>query len=230
MKIIEQVRMEVVDKGQGAPIVLIPSILGRWEHLRPAVEALARSQRVITFSLSEERRPGPGTAHDLDPLVEQVEQALDDRGLASAVICGVSFGGRVALHVAARRPNRTDALVLVSTPGPGWHLKPWHRRVANLPWPVFVRRPVSLSGIAARALQLDRMDIVADCAAVSAPTLIVTGEPGRDHVVPADGSNGFVQLIASAQLVVLERTGHLGCITHPDAFADVVGAFLTSQR
>ncbi|MSO49750.1 MAG: hypothetical protein EXQ49_07580 [Acidobacteria bacterium] len=59
--------------------------------------------------------------------------ALDERGLARAAICGVSFGGRVALRFAARRPERTEALVLVSAPGPGWHLKPSHRWGARHP-------------------------------------------------------------------------------------------------
>jgi 3-oxoadipate enol-lactonase len=36
------------------------------------------------------------------------------------VICGVSFGGLVALRYAARRSERVRGLILVSAPGPGW--------------------------------------------------------------------------------------------------------------
>jgi pimeloyl-ACP methyl ester carboxylesterase len=50
------------------------------------------------------------------------------------VLCGVSYGGTVAARVAARAPERTLALVLASTPAPGWHLRPRHRLYARLPW------------------------------------------------------------------------------------------------
>jgi hypothetical protein len=43
--------------------------------------------------------------------------------------------------------------------------------------------------------------------------------------VPADGSAGYISLIRGARGVVLERTGHLGWITRPAAFAAIVRDF-----
>src|SRR5258707_59240 len=120
--------MRIIDKGQGPPLVLVPGLQGRWEYFRPTVEALARSHRVLTFSLCDE--PGwqapAASASGLDRFVAQVDAALDDRGVTRAVICGVSFGGVVALRFAARHPDRVSALIVASTPGPGWHLKESH--------------------------------------------------------------------------------------------------------
>jgi pimeloyl-ACP methyl ester carboxylesterase len=135
--------MNVVDIGTGPPLILVPGIQGRWEYMRPAVDALAAHFRVLTFSLSGERQSGRryDPARGFDDFVEQVEAVLDACGLASAVVCGVSFGGLIALRFAARRPNRTRALVLVSTPGPGWHLRRHHDVYVRLPWvfgPVFI--------------------------------------------------------------------------------------------
>jgi len=107
------------------PLVLIPGIQGRWEYMRPTVEALSAHFDVITFSLRGDR---------LDEYVEQTRQALDDRGISRAVICGVSFGGVIARRFAAEHPDRTQALVLASTPGPGWHLRPRHDVYAR--WPL----------------------------------------------------------------------------------------------
>jgi len=45
----------------------------------------------------------------------------------------VSFGGVVAVHFAATQPARTERLILVSTPGPAWHLKPRHRFYLRAP-------------------------------------------------------------------------------------------------
>lgn len=127
--------MQIVERGSGDPIVMIPGIQGRWEYMRPAIDALAESFRVITFPLcgerSSQRRLDP--ARGLDNFADQIDAVLDDRGLSRAVICGVSFGGLIALRFAAMRPERTAALILVSTPGPHFQLKPRHAIYVKLP-------------------------------------------------------------------------------------------------
>ncbi len=131
---------EIVERGAGAPLVLIPGVQGRWEYSRALVHALARVYRVITFSLCDERA-GRAGEQPIDVFADQVESVLDRLGLERAAIVGVSFGGLVALRFAATRPYRTVALAMVSAPGPRWHLRPRHDMYARLPWlfgPVFL--------------------------------------------------------------------------------------------
>jgi pimeloyl-ACP methyl ester carboxylesterase len=227
--------------------------------MRPTVAALSRWFDVRAISLRDD-------ASSIDDYVRQLSDALDERGIERAVVCGVSFGGLVALRFAATHPARVRALVLASTPGPGFGLKPRHRLYARLPWifgPLFLaespwrlrrevavalpdrrarwsfrwsvlatlpRAPLSLSAMARRALLMGSGDVNADVARVTAPTLIVTGEQALDYVVPADGSAAYATLIAGARAVVLEDTGHLGTITRPDAFADLVNEFVRTSR
>ena len=113
--------------------MLIPGIQGRWEYLRPTVNALAKSFRTITFALLDTRKEH-GREADIDDLADQIAAALDRRGIGRAVICGISFGGLVALRFAARCPERTIALVLASTPGPDFTLTSRHLRYTRLPW------------------------------------------------------------------------------------------------
>ena len=115
-------RVKIVDVGAGPPIVIVPGVQGRWEWMQPAVDALSRKCRVITFSLADE--PTCGGRFD-EPTgfacyVQQVADALDACGIQRAAICGVSFGGLVAAAFAARQPDRTAALVLVSALHPAW--------------------------------------------------------------------------------------------------------------
>jgi pimeloyl-ACP methyl ester carboxylesterase len=114
--------MNLVDVGTGTPVVLIPGVQGRWEWMRPAVDALARRCRVVTFSLADEPTSGASfdPDHGFDAYVEQVRAALDQAGIEQAVICGVSYGGLVAAAFAARHPERTSALALVSALPPSW--------------------------------------------------------------------------------------------------------------
>ena len=134
--------MRIIDRGSGTPIVLVPGVQGRWEYFGPAIDALARSFRVITFSLCGELGcPRIDPVRGIDNFADQIAAALDSRGVERAIVCGISFGGVAALRFAAERPERTAALVLASTPGPGWHLKPRHQLYARFPWvfaPVFL--------------------------------------------------------------------------------------------
>jgi pimeloyl-ACP methyl ester carboxylesterase len=256
--------VKIIDRGAGRPLVVVPGIQGRWEYIRPAVDALAGSFRVITYSLAGER--GSGRRFDrsagMDGFADQLLELLDDRGLASPVICGVSFGGLVALRFAAAHPERTGGLILVSTPGPRWHLRRRHEIYARAPWlfgPLFlaeaprrlraeIRRavpeararlsftrwqvgtlvcaPISLSAMAARARLIGSPRQLDDCARVAAPTLVVSGDPLLDHVVPVDGTSEYARLIAGARTATLDGTGHLGCITRPHDFVAVIRQFV----
>jgi pimeloyl-ACP methyl ester carboxylesterase len=114
--------MRIVDFGSGPPIVVIPGIQGRWEWMKPGIDALARRCRVITFSLADERSCGarfdPATGFSC--YVEQVREALDTAGVDRAAVCGVSYGGLIAAAFAARHPERVMSLVLVSAVPPSW--------------------------------------------------------------------------------------------------------------
>jgi pimeloyl-ACP methyl ester carboxylesterase len=83
--------------------------------------------------------------------------------------------------------------------------------------------------MAARAQMLTDDNVSADCARIVAPTLIVTGEPGLDHVVSVDASSEYASLIRGARRVILAGTGHIGSNTKPDVFADVVRQFVSEH-
>ena len=66
--------------------------------------------------------------------VAHIVSVLDAASIERAAVCGISFGGLIALRVAATMPARVSALVLASTPGPQFHLKKRHRLYARMPW------------------------------------------------------------------------------------------------
>ncbi len=135
--------MNLIERGSGVPLVLVPGIQGRWEYLRPAIDALSRHFRVITFSLSGDRGSGRrfDPAKGIDNYTDQIAEALDTLEIERAVICGVSFGGYVSVRFAATHPDRCSALVLVSTPRPNMRLRRRHQIYLRMPWlfgPVFI--------------------------------------------------------------------------------------------
>jgi len=255
--------MKIVDRGGGTPVVVVPGIQGRWEWMTPAIDALAQRCRVITFSLADEPSCGASFDHTRGfwCYVEQVRQALDAAGLDRAAICGVSYGGLIAAAFAARYPERTASLILVSALPPSW--RPDRRvqfyvRAPRLLTPVFMlaslrlyREIAAASGgavrgagaglrhmwrvlthmfsprrMARRASLLAGIDFAAVVPRITHPTLVITGEPSLDRVVPVQRTiREYAALAPQARFETLERTGHLGLITRADEFARRVVSF-----
>ena len=162
--------MNIVDRGEGVPIVVVPGVQGRWEWMKPGIDALARRTRVITFSLADE--PSADAAFDETAgfwsYVEQVREALDASHVSRAAICGVSYGGFIAGAFAARYPARVSSLIMVSALPPSWRPD---RRVSfylRFPWlmtPVFCLGAIGLFGEIAAAKDTWWSAITAACGA-----------------------------------------------------------------
>ncbi len=260
-------RAQIVERGRGRALVLVPGLQGRWEWMEPAVAALARHFRVVTFTLAGDWGSGrpfdPGRR--FDTFVEQVADALPPPGSAPAVLCGISYGGLIALRAAARCAARVSHLVLVSALPPDYRPDAryrFYRRAPVLLIPVFVTDAAwrvapevrrALPSLTARmrfgvaqALRVvrapvwprhmrRRMELLADesfeadAARIGMPTLVITGEPGLDRTLPVELTRRYLEYIPGADYAVLGRTGHLGTMTRPDAFAGLVREF-TAQK
>lgn len=242
-------------------IVLIPGIQGRWEWMRPAVDALGADHQVLTFSLNDVR----SDSRCFEEWERRIDRLLDEAGVASATLVGISFGGVVALDYAARRPDRVRGLVLVSSPPPRWRLD--GRRAAYVRHPLLLSPLFALRGIAhlvpeiiaARPTWPARLKLLAahlsrvlrypaspprmaawtrawqalpsgvEGSRVTMPALVITGEPELDRVVPTTSTLDYLRLLPHARHAVLAGTGHIGLVTKPQAFAQLVGEFVNDE-
>ena len=254
----------MIDIGHGPPLILVPGLQGRWEWMRPAVTALARHFRVISFTLAGDW--GSRVRFDprlgFDNFVVQIDRTFEETGLESADLCGVSYGGLIALRYAALRPRRVRHLVLASALPPDYEADDryrFYRRAPVLLLPVFalasahrvspeiraalptLRDRLRLVPQAVRVLSAPvwprhmrrRMELIAtvdfqaDVRHVHAPTLAITGEEGLDQTVPPHLTRRYLDCLPGARHAVLERTGHMGTVTRPEAFAGLVADFVS---
>jgi pimeloyl-ACP methyl ester carboxylesterase len=258
--------MNIIDRGTGIPVVLVPGIQGRWEWMLPAVDALSRRCRVITFSLADEPTSGADfdEAAGFDCYVRQVDNALAAASVPSAIICGISYGGLIAAAFGARHPNRTRGLVVVSGIPPSWTPDARVRflmRAPRLLSPVFcvnslrlfgemvaarqgvggalsfaarhfaavARHPFSPGLMARRVRLLDGNTLEAELTHLRVPALIVTGQAELDRVVPVSLTRDYLRLWPHASDVTIARSGHLGSLTRPEEFAELVARFASSS-
>src|SRR5262245_9649774 len=96
------------DKGSGPVVIIVQPLQGRWQWMRGFLEALSGECRVISYSLSgdfgADRRFDQGQG--FDQYVRQLEDVMSQARLERAALCGISFGGTVAVRYAARHPER----------------------------------------------------------------------------------------------------------------------------
>ena len=102
----------------------------------------------------------------------------------------------------------------------------WWRGV----WPSIRQGARSLAHFPAPRRMARRAEMLAEArleglASVHVPVLVVTGEPGLDRVVPAELTAEYTRIWPHAEVVTLQRTGHLGLVTRPEAFAEIIAAF-----
>jgi 3-oxoadipate enol-lactonase len=112
---VRDTRLAVQTVGSGLPLVLLhafPLDHGMWLRQEPLGESL----RLIVPDLRGFGGSTGSVPRGIADLADDVAALLDGLHLERpAVICGVSMGGYVAQHVAARHPHRVAALVLVDT-------------------------------------------------------------------------------------------------------------------
>lgn len=235
--------------------------------MRPALEALARTYRTISYSLCGDIGSGArmDPALGFDSFVRQLDQVLERVRLERTILCGVSYGGVIAARYAAVRPERVTHLILASAPGPHWQPSARQARYASRPWmsvPAFcltafdrldaelksalpkwrprarfTSRYVASALIApmmphlmgSRVRLQQGLDLAGDCASITAPTLVVTGEAHLDKVVPVESTREYLSLIRGARYEMMDGTGHLGLLTQPERFVRILNDFIDAR-
>jgi 3-oxoadipate enol-lactonase len=223
--------------------------------LGPLARCLARHFQVISYQLrGEDDCFALRRRFDLDDLVTDLHEFLDWFGLERPPLMGVSFGGVLALELAARVPHRLQALVVQGTGA--WFERGLLQQVASLvlnryplpadnpfvnqffnllfgskqkPGPLFefVTRQcwqTDQSVMAHRFQLVERFNLKDRLAAIRIPALLVTGD--RDLLVSARSLYALKSGIKGARVVSLPRSGHLAFATQPERVAREVQQFL----
>jgi pimeloyl-ACP methyl ester carboxylesterase len=119
--------LSVAQAGEGPPVVAIHGLGATKASFLPTIAALADGFAVTALDLpgfGDSDKP-IGAAYDARFFAESVVALLDALGLDRAHLVGNSLGGRVALEVALRAPDRVRRLALLA-PSMAWRRKrPW---------------------------------------------------------------------------------------------------------
>jgi pimeloyl-ACP methyl ester carboxylesterase len=114
-------RLSTLEAGSGPPVVAVHGLGGTKGSFLPTVAALAGGLRVIAVDLpgfGDSDKP-LGAAYDARYFAAVVVDLLDALDIQRAYLIGNSLGGRVALEVGMRHPDRAVRLALLA-PSLAW--------------------------------------------------------------------------------------------------------------
>jgi pimeloyl-ACP methyl ester carboxylesterase len=238
--------------GRGPDVVLIHAGIAdsrMWEPQWAAWQARFTLTRLDLRGFGRSGRPSAPLCHARDVLSALQEARIDD-----AVVVGASFGGLVALDLAAARPERVARLVLADPPLPG---HPWSEEMrgffaaeeaaleagdleaatdVNVEFWVgsasqTIREAIRAQQLNAFRLQTDEMDdslltgdLRAALAGLGVPTLVVTGEHDKADFQAIADELGST--LPNARRAIVPGAGHLPSLEQPAAFDAAVLPFL----
>ena len=223
----------------GPPLVLLHGLAGSHRWWRYVIPQLARTRSVVIPELVGfgGSRPAPRQP-DMGEMAEIVDEWMAEQGLSGVDLVGHSMGGEIAIHLAARKPERVRRLVLVAAAGVPREisasaaarlatelarLRAWGRRtfVATIAADSLRAGPFTLYRTLRHLLADDVRPLLP---LVLQPTLVVWGE--HDPVTPLRDAHILRNSLPRARLFVVAGASHNVMADRPDEFVRVVAEFL----
>ena len=219
-----------------APV--IPALSEYWQLLIPDIPGLGLSIPPVDDWSSWEYA---------DWLIELVEKIIprSQRGTASIILMGHSFGGKIEALTATHRPSWLSKLVLVAPAGLPLPLTAKERITQRLSQllPKMIKQQLDSQlkswvlkklGVAVDYQQANsaqqqilrrvvRENIADDLAQIRVPTLIAWG--AQDQTIPPDVGQRWQQLIPAAELEIFVHSGHYPFVDETSKFLELLTSF-----
>lgn len=225
-----------------------------WDANLPELEKHFRVVRYDTRGHGTS--PVPAGPYDIDDLVDDVVAMLDELGVDKAHFVGLSLGGMTGMRLAAREPDRVDRLVVLCTGAQLLPSSSWSDRAATVRasgtgsiaeavvqrWftpdlleadPELKRSSEAMvaatpdEGYASCCEVIATMDLRADLASISAPTLAIAG--ADDPATPPPHLAAIADGVQHGRLLVVEHSAHLANAQQPGTITPAIIDHLTQE-
>jgi len=197
--------------GRGTPLLLILGLAADVsEYQAPLITPLAEHHQVIAFdNRGAGRSDKPDEPYTIEMMAADAAGILDVLSVPRASVLGISLGGRIAMELAFRHPERVDRLLLVSTSPrvqPNWrrrHVYPF----LSTRLPLFRSRyPQPRYAFFRQMAASNGYDATSRLGQLTMPTVVMHGR--RDRGAPLAMAEEMHRAIAGSQLQIF-RGGHL---------------------
>lgn len=243
--------------GEGPPLVLLPGLAGGYELLGPFIRELSKRFEVHSFQyLGEE--DGFSLRHEFNfpQLTQDLADIISHWRLEAPNLCGVSFGGALALQFALEKPAQVGSLIIQGA-GVAYergmvqrfaslilshYQLPHHNPMVNQFFKLFLAgKPIPQSQldevtricwetdqsiISKRLRMLKNFDLRKQRRKITAPALFLRGQ--KDALLNSGNFAGLKAIAPQGRFQVLGSLGHLAFIQAPAEIADIAEGFIKS--
>lgn len=105
-------RLNVIEMGEGSPVLLLHGLFGAGRNWGGIQKRLAQRHRVLAPDLRNHGESEHAARMDYAAMAEDVAELIARRGLAPAAVLGHSMGGKVAMALALGQPGMVARLVV----------------------------------------------------------------------------------------------------------------------
>lgn len=215
--------------GKGEPLVLIGGLGTDISVYRKMIKQLSQKFMVLAF---DNRGAGfsdkPDIPYTIEMMADDTAALMASAGIEQANVLGTSLGGRIAMALALRHPERVKKMVLVSTFASQPEKKlplSYHAVKLATGWVSAFRKRTQPYYAFVHQLEASRGFV---CAAklgdITAPTLILHGT--KDRIAPFKLAEELHSGISGSKLVSF-KGGHAFPLMHGESFIKEVDSFLS---
>jgi pimeloyl-ACP methyl ester carboxylesterase len=239
--------------GEGVPIVFLHGTAGTSLTWAPYAERRGHRVMYAIDTIGDVGRSNQEVAvESAEELAEWLDETLSALGIGPVHLVGTSYGGFLALNLAARRPARVRSLVLIDPAGivrirllrfMAWGtsalfasllphpLRNAAARILRMPWLEDKRvLRLGLYGQLHHRTRLLRPDPLSDdqLRTIDQPVLLIAG--AKSEVFPATEVQARAEmLLPRVEVDVVPRAGHAVAASHVEHITERVDSFLKRQ-
>jgi pimeloyl-ACP methyl ester carboxylesterase len=140
--VVEGYNIHYVEMGEGEPILLIPGAFSTYRHWNRMIPHLSKHFRVFCIDYlgaGDSDKPKSGFRYTIEEQADMVVKMIETLHLPKMDIVGVSYGGAIALNLAARYPERVGKIVSIEGNGINGNK---HQKISYGPMGDLLRFPV----------------------------------------------------------------------------------------
>jgi pimeloyl-ACP methyl ester carboxylesterase len=131
--------LHYVEAGEGQPILLIPGAFSTYRHWNRVIPYLSERYKLLCLDylgVGDSDKPRSGFGYTIEEQADLIVKMIEALQIQKVHVMGVSYGGAIALNLAARYPEKVDMIISIEGNGIKHQGVPYKPMKGFLGWPV----------------------------------------------------------------------------------------------
>jgi pimeloyl-ACP methyl ester carboxylesterase len=118
--VVQGYNIHYVEAGEGQPILLIPGAFSTYRHWNRVIPYLSKHYKLLCMDYlgaGDSDKPRSGFKYTIEEQTDLIVKMIEMLQISKVHILGVSYGGAIALNLAARYPEKVGKIVSIEGNG-----------------------------------------------------------------------------------------------------------------